>query len=113
MGSHIDYSQISQFGIESLESLSSTIAIKSAQITKLLAARSLPVPTFREQSYADFAHDDSGLREARNELISAAQDILRLAQGPEDHILDMAWSVRKSKFPYPSRGRASWQCQES
>lgn len=105
MGSNVnlspDHSQIAQLNMASLESLSSAITAKSAQISKLLAAKSLPAPTFGEQSYADFANEDSELRKARNDLVDAAKDILRLAQGPEDHILQLAWSVSISPFSKP------------
>ncbi len=79
--------------MHSLESLAEVISSKAAAISKLLANKSLPLPTFGEQSYSDFTDVDHELRRVRNGLINAAQDIVRLAQGPEDHILNLTWSV--------------------
>jgi len=76
----------------SLGFLSATVAAKSQEVLQLLAANGLNEPTFSENSHEDFKNDDPQLRKARNELVSAAQDIVRLARGPDDHILNLAWS---------------------
>jgi hypothetical protein len=87
--------------MEGLESLASIISSKAAEISKLLIKNSLQPPSFQERSYADFADANfadanSELRNARNCLINAAQDIMYLTQGPEDHILSLTWSVSQS-----------------
>jgi 6-hydroxytryprostatin B O-methyltransferase len=83
----------------SLEDLASVISSKSSKISSILKENSIPTPSFKEESFADFeeipgsnvCHES--LRVTRNELISAAQDIIRLAMGPVDHLLSLAWSV--------------------
>lgn len=79
-----------------LESLAATISSRAADITRMLKKESKPVPSFAESSYNDYASGDEELRIARNQLIDAAKDAIRLAQGPEDHILDLGWSVRET-----------------
>ena len=76
-----------------LASLAGTIAARAVEVSRLAAAKGLPEPSFGEKSFNSFAGEDVELRQARIELASAAQDLARLAQGPEDHILQLAWSV--------------------
>jgi 6-hydroxytryprostatin B O-methyltransferase len=83
----------------SLEDLASVISLKSFKISSILKENSIPTPSFDEGSFADFEETlgsnvyHESLRVTRNELISAAQDIIRLAMGPVDHLLSLAWSV--------------------
>jgi hypothetical protein len=83
----------------SLEDLASVISSKSSKISSILKENSIPTPSFNEESFADFEEIPGSnvyhesLRVTRNELISAAQDIIRLAMGPVDHLLSLAWSV--------------------
>lgn len=81
-----------------LASLAGIIAARAVEVSKLAAVKSLPEPSFRENNYTAYAAEDFELRKARNELASAAQDLVRLAQGPEDHILQLAWSVCYVRF---------------
>jgi 6-hydroxytryprostatin B O-methyltransferase len=81
-----------------LEHLSATISSKTAELSKILEANSIPPPSFDERSFvgkdaARLVVDKDNLRAVRNELITAAQDLIRLAQGPVDHLLTLAWSV--------------------
>lgn len=77
----------------SLQILACTISEAASEIEKLLEKKSLPRPGFGEENATDYEGIDYELRSARNTLINAAQDTLRLAQGPEDQILGLAWSV--------------------
>lgn len=90
-----------------LESLVGVIAARSVKVSKLVAAKSLPEPSFEKRNYNGFVDEDFELRKARNDLASAAQDLVRLAQGPEDHILQLAWSVCQTPLPnQPPHGRS-------
>ena len=84
-----------------LEELGLKISTEIATITKLLQATGVPSPSFAESSAVDIskspqsaAEQDTLLNTARNKLINAAQDVLRLAQGPVDHIVTLAYAVR-------------------
>lgn len=82
-----------------LHSLSSTIYSKASELSELLKTAGLPEPSFSEKSHGDFAEDtataaDAAFRKTRDDLINAATDIIRLAMGPIDQILSLAWSVR-------------------
>ena len=86
----------------SLHSLASAVSYQAAEISRILAASKISSPSFAEDGgveYTEAGPDvDAMLREARNELISAAQDIIRLAMGPTDQILTLAWSVSLRYF---------------
>lgn len=79
----------------SLASLASTIAEKTSSLSRLLEVQQVPQPSFREDSYNAYAGENSAVRQARYDLAGAAQDLVRLAQGPEDQILQTAWQVRQ------------------
>ena len=85
-----------------LESLALEICSKVSDISKALAADSTLAPSFEEDSFADFESShgpaDLNLRDARNKLINCAQDIIRLASGPTDQILTLAFSVDSLKL---------------
>lgn len=85
-----------------LESLALEICSKVSDISKILAADSTLAPSFEEDSFADFesshSRADINLRDARNKLINCAQDIIRLASGPTDQILTLAFSVDAIKL---------------
>ncbi|KAL9120673.1 MAG: hypothetical protein Q9187_002772 [Circinaria calcarea] len=81
-----------------LENLSATISSKTLELSKILEANSIPPPSFAESSCvspeaSSLVVDKDNLRTIRNELITAAQDLIRLAQGPVDHLLTLAWSA--------------------
>lgn len=83
-----------------LQSLSKTVNVKVTELSSLLKDAGLPEPSFAEDSHSDFAVEkgslvDDELRKVRNELIDAAKDIVRLAMGPVDQILSLAWSVSR------------------
>ena len=77
-----------------LSTLAATISEKVTEVSRILESRGLPQPQIGEAGINDFANIDYELRDARNALICASQDIVRLAQGPEDQVLALAWSVR-------------------
>ena len=86
----------------SLDSLASTIAEKTSSLSRLLEVQQVPQPSFREDSYNAYVGETSAVRQARYDLAGAAQDLVRLAQGPEDQILQTAWQVRQPPHPLPS-----------
>ncbi|MCJ1403879.1 hypothetical protein MMC11_007102 [Xylographa trunciseda] len=75
-----------------LASLAGIISARTVEVSRLVAAKGLQDPGFGEKSFNGFVGEDVELRQARNELAGAAQDLARLAQGPEDNILQLAWS---------------------
>ena len=77
----------------SLASVASTIAAKSSLLSHLLESQKIPQPSFGEDGYNAYDGESSAIREARYDLAGAAQDLVRLAQGPEDAILQTAWQV--------------------
>ncbi len=81
----------------SLQSLASVISRQADEISKILATNRIPPPSFAEDSIVEYSEPgpdvETELRKARNELIQSAQDIARLAMGPTDQILTLAWSV--------------------
>lgn len=86
-----------------LQSLSSTVGLKVTELSNLLKTAGLPEPSFSEKSYADFSHEttastDNAIRQVRTDLIDAAKDIIRLAMGPIDQVLSLAWSVRRQNI---------------
>jgi 6-hydroxytryprostatin B O-methyltransferase len=76
-----------------LASLTSLVTARAIEVSKLVAEQSLKQLSFHESSLSGFEGEDINLRRARYELSNAAKDLARLAQGPEDHILELAWSV--------------------
>ena len=75
-----------------VESLSSLVTARSIRLSKLLAAKSHPDPTFDASSAFRYAGEDAELRSARQDLLRAARDLASLAESPEDHILSLTWS---------------------
>ncbi|KAL8685309.1 MAG: hypothetical protein Q9224_005867 [Gallowayella concinna] len=78
--------------VASIESLTSAVTAKSIRLSKLLAARGLPEPTFEETGCNRYFGEDVEVRSARLELARAAHDLASLAQSPEDQVLQLAWS---------------------
>lgn len=77
-----------------LSTLAGIVAARSVEVARLTAAKSLPEPDLADQdAFNRYSTEDLELRNARNELASAAQDLARLAQSPEDHVLQLGWSV--------------------
>lgn len=80
-----------------LEQLAASISADVATLTQLLQARGEPVPSFDESSAVMIgektAKPDTAVLEVRNRLINAAHDLLRLAQGPVDHIITLQYGV--------------------
>lgn len=87
---------------ETLESLSLKIGAKALEIREILDDQAIPLPTFDEESYSSFetVNDDAALklRALRNSIINYANDIIKLASGPADHVLSLAFSVFGSKY---------------
>ena len=83
-----------------LEELGAKVTTEIATITRLLQANGEGSPSFAESSAVDVnasqttSKDQASLLAARNELVNAAQDVLRLAQGPIDHVVTLAYAVR-------------------
>ncbi len=75
-----------------IESLSSLVTARSIRLSKCLAAKSHPDPTFDASSASRYAGEDAELRSARQDLVRAARDLASLAESPEDHILSLTWS---------------------
>lgn len=75
-----------------IESLSSLVTARSIRLSKLLAAKSHPDPTFDASSASRYAGEDAELRCARQDLLRAARDLASPAESPEDHILSLTWS---------------------
>lgn len=75
-----------------IESLSSLVTARSIRLSKCLAAKSHPEPTFDASGASRYAGEDAELRSARQDLVRAARDLASLAESPEDHILSMTWS---------------------
>ncbi|KAI0378281.1 putative O-methyltransferase [Hypomontagnella monticulosa] len=78
--------------MSSLGALTSSIVKDVATLSHLLGQQNIPQPSFSESSHNPYKGEDSALRQTRYNIVKAAQDLLRLAQGPEDHILQLAWS---------------------
>lgn len=81
----------------SLDSLASIVSHQAAEISTILATNQLSSPSFAEDGIVEYTEGSPDvnfqLRKARNALIGSAQDIIRLAMGPTDQILTLAWSV--------------------
>ena len=80
-------------GSSQLASVVGTIIEKAAVLSHLLGTQNIALPTFDKEQPNNYKGEDVALRRVRYDLVRAAQDLLRLAQGPEDHILQLAWSV--------------------
>lgn len=72
----------------------STIVEKTTTLSLLLGQQNVAQPTFTEDGHNPYQGENADLRQIRYDIVRAAQDLLRLAQGPEDQILQLAWSVR-------------------
>jgi hypothetical protein len=83
-----------------LEEVAAKISTEVASLTRLLQERGAPTPSFAESSAVDTTKppDDAALVKAKNELVNAAHDLLRLAQGPVDHLVTLGYAVSKSKI---------------
>ena len=82
-----------------LVKLAGRITEKTALVSHFLGSQAIKNPSFDEGSYAAYSGENTDLRQARYELAQAALDLYRLAQGPEDHILQLAWSVGVPSSP--------------
>ncbi|KAH8821291.1 putative O-methyltransferase [Xylogone sp. PMI_703] len=82
---------------ETVERVSSS----AAEVLRLLRQEQLPEPTFEEAGVHDFdsrkyaSADAEALRQARNALINAAQDLSHLTMGPVDYLCSLSWSASK------------------
>jgi hypothetical protein len=84
-----------------LHDLVNKISTEVRTVTKLLEVSSLPAPSFAErgaeivgQATGLSAEDELALIKARNDLVNSATDLLHLAQGPVDHMVNLAYAVR-------------------
>lgn len=82
-----------------LQDLVTKISGQVQSVSKLLDTSSLPPPTFAEsgaetvgQSTGLSAEDELALVKARNDLVNSATDLLHLAQGPVDHMVNLAYA---------------------
>jgi len=75
----------------SLTSIASSIPEKAILLSELLDKQKISQPSALESGYNAYAGETTAIRQARNDLATAAQDLMRLAQGPEDQILETAW----------------------
>ncbi|KAI1091119.1 putative O-methyltransferase [Rostrohypoxylon terebratum] len=85
----------------SLENLVSSIVAEVSRLSSLLQQAGLSPPTLDESGFGDFAHEEDtpagkSLRETRSKIADAAQDLIRLVQGPVDQILSLTWSAANS-----------------
>lgn len=79
--------------MSTLGALVSTIVEKTTTLSLLLGQQNITPPTFAEDDHSPYQGENVALRQTRYDIVRAAQDLLRLAQGPEDQILQLAWSV--------------------
>ena len=89
-----------------LQELSTKVSTQVATITKLLEASGTPSPSLTEAGALDvkaIREEDPSLIIARNELLNAAQDLVRLAQGPIDHVITLSYAVRQSSPSFNAR----------
>ncbi|KAL1969135.1 hypothetical protein VTN77DRAFT_389 [Rasamsonia byssochlamydoides] len=81
-----------------LEVVAAKISAEVATVTRLLQECGAPAPSFAESSAVVVGTNtkpanEAALLKARNELINAAHDLLRLAQGPVDHLVTLAYAA--------------------
>lgn len=75
------------------------VSTNAAEVARLLQEAQIPEPTFNETGAYDFdtaRHDyanTEGLRQARNALINAAQDLTHLTMGPVEYLCSLSWFV--------------------
>lgn len=84
--------------MSSLEDLAASISEQVARLSSLHKELGLPPPSLDKAGSRDYATetdtpDGEALREARSRILNAAADLVRLVQGPTDHILNLTWSV--------------------
>ena len=82
----------------SLADLAASISEQVSKLSSLHQELGLPAPTLDRSGskiYATESDDPTGeaLRETRSRILNAAADLVRLVQGPTDHILNLTWSV--------------------
>ena len=75
------------------------VSSSAAEVSRLLREAQLPEPTFNESGVHDFdsrknaSVDTEALRQARNALINATQDLSHLTMGPVDYLCSLSWWV--------------------
>lgn len=79
--------------MSTISSLADTVAARAADVAHLVAAAHHPDPTLAGKGFDAVSNESPELRKARNELANAAQELATLAQGPEDQLLQLAWST--------------------
>lgn len=77
-----------------LDTILGTVVRKTTALTAQLKAEGLAQPTFGATGHTAYNGESASLRQTRYELAAAARDLLRLTQGPEDEILQLALCVR-------------------
>ncbi|KAI0124769.1 putative O-methyltransferase [Xylariales sp. AK1849] len=82
----------------SIDAVASSITDRVSKLSSLLQQTGIAPPTLDEAGFGDFAQETdtptgNAIRETRNHIIDAAQDLLRLVRGPTDQILSLTWSV--------------------
>ncbi|KAH8694082.1 putative O-methyltransferase [Talaromyces proteolyticus] len=80
----------------SLETLALKIGASALEIREILNSQKAAYPTLNEKGYLAFStaeYENHELRKLRNTIINHAHDLIRLASGPTDHILGLAFSA--------------------
>jgi 6-hydroxytryprostatin B O-methyltransferase len=82
----------------SLEDLAASITEQVSKLSSLHKELGLPARTLEKSGSRDYATEadtpeGEALRETRSRILNAAADLVRLVQGPTDHILNLTWSV--------------------
>ncbi|KAI1473079.1 putative O-methyltransferase [Daldinia caldariorum] len=83
--------------MSSIEDLASSITEQVSRLSSLLQEAGLPSPTLDESGSSDFTHETDtpagrSLREARHRIMDSAKDLVRLVQGPTEHLLTLTWA---------------------
>jgi 6-hydroxytryprostatin B O-methyltransferase len=82
-----------------LSELAESVSVRAAEVSRLLREAELPEPTFNESSAHDFdsrqhaSANSDALREARNALVNAAQELTQITMGPVDYLCSLSWFV--------------------
>jgi uncharacterized protein (DUF885 family) len=86
--------------LQSLTSLSETVAELTKTLTARLAEGGFAQPSFAEYGLAAYP-DVPNIVKTRKDLISALQDSLKLITGPTDSVFSTLFSVRLAPFRVP------------
>ena len=90
--------------MSSLEALAATISEQVSKLSSLHQELGTPLPTLDKAGSRDYATETDtpegeALRKTRSQILDAAADLIRLVQGPTEHILTLTWSVSSHQLP--------------